>query len=74
MVTDLQRLQVALLRVTEQGGDAVIVPHTAHTAVSPQRENLPDRGHPSQGTVGQLHNLSIADLLHINRQNTNSQL
>lgn len=42
----------------------MVVPHTAHTAVSPERENLPDDGHPSQGTVGQLHNLSVTDLLH----------
>jgi len=45
----------------------VVVPHTAHTAVSPEGENLPDDGHPSQGTVGQLHNLSITDLLHSQR-------
>lgn len=61
--TDLQRLQVSLLRVTEQRGDTMAVPHTVHTAVSPQRKNLPDHRHPSQSAVGQFHDFTVADLL-----------
>lgn len=59
----LQGLQVALLRVAEQRGDAVVVPHAADVGVPPQREDLADDGHPPQGAVDQLHDVSVAHLL-----------
>lgn len=59
----LQVLQVSFLRVTQQGGDPVIVSHTASTAVLPHGEDLPDDRHASQCTVGKLQDLSVADLL-----------
>lgn len=43
------------------------VPHAVHTAVSPQRKDLPDDRHPAQSAVSQLHDLSVTDLLE-NRQ------
>lgn len=41
----------------------MVVPHAANVGVSPQREDLPNDGHPAQGAVNQLHDVSIAHLL-----------
>lgn len=41
----------------------MIVPHAAHAAVPPQWEDLTNHCHPPQCTVGQLHDLSVTDLL-----------
>lgn len=59
----LQGLQVSLLWVTKQGGDAMIVPHTANVGVSPHREDLTNDGHAAQRAVDQLHDLCVAHLL-----------
>lgn len=59
----LQGLQIAFLWVTEQGRDAMIVPHTANIGVSPQWEDLTNDGHPTQGAVNQLHDICITHLL-----------
>lgn len=59
----LQGLQIAFLRVTEQGGDAMIVSHTPNIGVSPQWEDLTNDGHPPQGAVNQLHDICITHLL-----------
>ena len=59
----LQGLQIAFLRVTEQGGDAMIVPHAANVGVSPQREDLTDDGHPPQRAVNQFHDVRVTHLL-----------
>ena len=59
----LQRLQVSILRVAQQGGDAVVVPHAADVGVAPHGEDLSDDGHATQGAVHQLHYLRIAHLL-----------
>lgn len=72
--TDLQWLQVSLLRVAEQRGDAMAVPHAVHAAVPPQWKNLTDDRHPSQSAVGQLHDLSVADLLRKQRRQTCRQI
>lgn len=60
--TDLQHLEVAFLGVTEQGGDAVVVPH-AFLVVLCRREDLPDHGHPAKGAVDQIQDLWVADFL-----------
>lgn len=60
--TDLQHLEVALLGVAEQGGDAVVVPH-AFLVVLGRREDLSDHGHPAKGTVDQIQNLWVTDFL-----------
>lgn len=59
----LQGLQIAFLRVAEQGGDAMIVPHAANVGVSPQREDLTDDGHPPQRAVNQFHDVRVTHLL-----------
>lgn len=59
----LQGLQVALLWIAEQRGDAVVVPHAADVGVPPQREDLTDDGHPAQGAVNQLQDVGVAHLL-----------
>lgn len=41
----------------------MIVPHAAHVGVPPQREDLPNDGHPAQRAVNQLHDVCIAHLL-----------
>lgn len=63
----LQGLQVALLWIAEQRGDAVVVPHAADVGVPPQREDLTDDGHPAQGAVNQLHDVRVAHLLQTER-------
>ena len=45
----LQRLQVSILRVAQQGGDAVVVPHAADVGVAPHGEDLSDDGHATPG-------------------------
>lgn len=59
----LQGLQISFLRVTEQRGDAVVVPHTANVGVPPQREDLTNDGHPPQRAFNQLPDLCVAHLL-----------
>lgn len=59
----LQGLQVALLWIAEQRGNAVVVPHAADVGVPPQREDLTDDGHAAQGAVNQLHDVCVAHLL-----------
>lgn len=61
----LQGLQVTLLWIAEQRGDAVVVPHTADVGVPPQREDLTDDGHSAQGAVNQLHDVGVAHLLQV---------
>lgn len=65
----LQVLQVALLRVAQQRGDPVVLPHAAAVAVLPQGENLPDHRHAPQCTVGKLQDLRVADFLHKKKSN-----
>lgn len=62
MGTDLQHLEVAFLRVTEQGRDAVVVPHT-FLVVLCRREDLSDHGHPTKGAVDQIQNLRVTNFL-----------
>lgn len=59
----LQVLQVSLLRVAQQRGDPVVVPHAAAAAVPPHGEDLPDHHHTAQCTVGKLQDLRVADFL-----------
>lgn len=59
----LQVLQVSFLGVTQQRGDAVVLPDAAAAAVPPQGKDLPDHRHPAQCTVGKLQDLRVADLL-----------
>lgn len=59
----LQGLQIAFLWVTEEGGDAMIVPHTANVGVPPQWEDLTNDGHPPQRAMNQLHDVCITHLL-----------
>lgn len=64
----LQRLQVALLGVAEQGGNAMIVPHAAHVGVFPQWEDLSNDGHPAQRAVNELHDICIAHFLKMEKR------
>lgn len=41
----------------------MIVSHTPNIGVSPQWEDLTNDGHPPQGAVNQLHDISITHLL-----------
>lgn len=59
----LQVLQVSFLRVTQQRGDPVVLPHAAGAAVLQQGEDLPDHRHAPQRTVGKLQDLCVADFL-----------
>lgn len=59
----LQVLQVSFLRVAQQRGDPVVVPHAAAAAVPPHGEDLPDHHHTAQCTVGELQDLRVADFL-----------
>lgn len=59
----LQGLQIAFLWVTQQGGDPMIISHTANIGVPPQRENLTNDGHPPQRAMNQLHDVWITHLL-----------
>ena len=60
----LEVLQVALLRVTQQGGDAVVVVADApQGAVLHHGEDLPGHRHTPQCTVGKLQDLCVGDLL-----------
>lgn len=59
----LQVLQVSFLRVTQQRGDPMVLPHAAGAAVLQQREDLPDHRHAPQCTVGKLQDLCVADFL-----------
>jgi hypothetical protein len=60
--TDLQHLEVAFLRVAEQRGDPVVVPH-AFLVVFCRWEELPDHSHPAKGTVDQIQDLRVTDFL-----------
>lgn len=48
----------------------MVVPHTANVGVSPQREDLPNDGHPPQGAVNQLHDVGVAHLLKMESTST----
>ncbi|TNN69639.1 hypothetical protein EYF80_020129 [Liparis tanakae] len=58
-------LQIAFLRVTEQGRDAMVVPHTANIGVPPQWKDLTNDGHPPQRAVNQLHDVRITHFLNM---------
>ena len=60
--TDLQHLEVAFLWITEQGRDAMVVPH-AFLVVLCRWEDLSDHGHPAKGTVDQIQDLGVTDFL-----------
>lgn len=62
----LQWLQVAFLWITQQGWNAMIVPHASNIGVPPQWENLTNDCHPPQRAVNQLHYICIAHLLKMN--------
>lgn len=64
----LQVLQVSFLGVTQQRGDAVVLPDAAAAAVPPQGKDLPDHRHPAQRAVAQFQDLRVADLLQRRRQ------
>lgn len=59
----LQVLQVSFLRVTQQRGDPVVLPHAAGAAVLQQGKYLPDHRHAPQCTMGKLQDLCVADFL-----------
>ena len=46
----------------------MVAPHAARAAVLPHGEDLANHSHPAQSTMGQLHNLSVADFLERGRK------
>lgn len=52
----------------------MIVPHTTHVGVPPQRKDLTDDGHPAQRAVNQLHDVGITHLLEMETAQAESLL
>lgn len=62
-LTDLECLQVALLWVAQQRGNAMVVSHTLAVRVLGVGEDLSHHRHTAQCTVNKLQNLRITDFL-----------
>lgn len=52
----------------------MIVPHAAHVGVSPQREDLPNDGHPAQRAVNELHDIWVAHFLKMEMTDRQTEL